>query len=455
MRLIDELKSLDSTLRIESRCIDPYKTDTSPIIGDPPIAVAFPTTHAQCEHIIEWANKTKTPLILRGAGSGTTAGAIANVPSLVICLRDMNQIQNIDTKNATITCEPGVILKDIHQLAESKGLFYPPDPASLTQCTIGGNIAENAGGPRALKYGVTRDYVIGLKGVWANGEPFEYGGQLKKNVAGYDLIGLLVGSEGTLAIITEITLKLIPKPPIVLDAISAFNSSDEALLALTSVIQSGIHPSTAEFMVDTCMKASIEYMGIEPMVPIRRAAIIWQVDGHTKADCLSQMDRIESVAKGTHFQVLDTQELSDHVWSIRRNMSLGLKQMAGKKHSEDIVVPLAQVPHVIDELEKMQHSTGIQVLGYGHLGDGNIHVNILKMSASDDDWKTHAPDIIASVMALAVRVGGSISGEHGIGRTKKDFMPLVFSDHDLSVMRNIKKIVDPNQILNMGCMFPE
>ena len=425
MRLINELKSLDSDLRIESNGIQSYKTDTSPIIGDHPIAVAFPTTHAQCERIIAWANKTQTPVILRGAGSGTTAGAIANTASMVICLSDMNHVIDFDVANATITVEPGVILKDIHQLVESNGLFYPPDPASLTQCTIGGNIAENAGGPRALKYGVTRDYVVGLKGIWANGEPFEYGGKLK-NVAGYDLIGLLVGSEGTLAIITQITLKLIPKPPATLDAFSAFNSTQDALNALSAVIQSGIHPSTAEFMTDTCMNAAIDYMGIDPMIPIRRAAIIWQVDGQTKADCQSQMDKIESLAKGTHFQVMGTQELSNHVWSIRRNISLGLKQMAGKKYSEDIVVPLAQVPHVIDELEKMQHSSGIQVLGYGHLGDGNIHVNILKMSASDADWTSNTPDIIASVMALAVRVGGSISGEHGIGRTKKAFMPLVF-----------------------------
>lgn len=449
------LAQLDSDIHVTTTHLNDYATDYSSFIGQPPMAVLKPVSHLQCLAILQWANTNHVPLVLRGAGSGTTGGAVSQQQYVLVCLKNMNRILDMDINNATITCEPGVILKDIHHLVESNGLYYPPDPASLSQCTIGGNIAENAGGPRALKYGVTRDYVIGLKGVWANGEPFNYGGKLKKNVAGYDLIGLLVGSEGTLAIITEITLRLIPKPPVVLDAISTFNSSEDALFALTSVIQSGVHPSTAEFITDTCMKAALETMGLESMVPIRRAAIIWQVDGQAKADCELQMARIESLAKGTSFQVMDTHELSDHVWHIRRNISLGLKQLAGKKYSEDIVVPLSQVPHVIDQLEAMQHPSGIHVLGYGHLGDGNIHVNILKMSASDSDWERYAPDVIESVMALAVQVGGSISGEHGIGRTKKPFMPMVFSAHDLSLMADIKRRVDPNQILNMGCMFPE
>ena len=455
MILPPSYSSLDPSIEVVTTGLDAYGSDYSSITSNAPIAVAFPTTHAQCETIVAWANANQTQLSIRGAGSGTTGGALPSVPSLLICLSKMNNIVDMDAENATITCEPGVILKDIHQKVEAFGLFYPPDPASLNQCTIGGNVAENAGGPRALKYGVTRDYVIGLKGVWANGEAFHYGGKLKKNVAGYDLMGLLVGSEGTLAIITEMTLKLIPKPTAVLEAFSTFKSSDNALRALIAVIQSGIHPSTAEFITDTCMIAALKHMNMNPMLPIQRAAIIWQVDGHTKADCRAQMDRIESLAKGISFQVMDTHELSDHVWCIRRNISLGLTQMAGKKYSEDIVVPLNQVPHVIETLENFKHPSGIQVLGYGHLGDGNIHVNILKMSASDSNWNTHAPHVIQMVMELAIGVGGSISGEHGIGRTKKKFMPLQFSHHDLSLMADIKRRVDPNQILNMGCMFPE
>jgi glycolate oxidase len=365
----------------------------------------------------------------------------------------MNQILDFDTDNATITVGPGVVLKEIHDRVEYKGLFYPPDPASLAMCTIGGNVAENAGGPRALKYGVTRDYVIGLKGVWANGEPFCYGGKIKKNVAGYDLIGLLVGSEGTLGMITEITLKLIPKPPVVMAAISSFKTSQAAIDALIRVMRSGIHPSTAEFMVAACVEASLNYMNESSKFKRNNAYIIWQLDGISKDHVFEQLMQVQSMAQSDGWTPMDTPEMSEHVWSVRRNVSLGLKQLAGKKYSEDIVVPMAMVPTVIHELSKLNHPSGIQVLGYGHLGDGNIHVNILKMTASESEWDQYAGDVIEKVMHLAVRYGGSISGEHGIGLTKKKFMPLIFSTHDVAIMRQMKAMVDPHQLLNTGKIF--
>ena len=371
-------------------------------------------------------------------------------------LDKMNKIIDFDTDNATITVEAGVVIKDLQDTVEKQGLFYPLDPASLNICTIGGNVAENAGGPRALKYGVTRDYVIGLKGVWANGASFELGGKQMKNVAGYDLIGLLVGSEGTLAVITEITLKLIPKPTIVLEALCGFDDPLHAANALASIRTSGVQPSTAEYMLDICVQASASYMEINAQFPAANTYIIWQVDGTDTQSAANQLLKIEQICqkfKSVFWQPMDSVNVSNHVWSIRRNISLGLRKMAGNKCSEDIVVPPASVPECIKKLQKLQHECGIRVIGYGHLGDGNIHVNILKMSASDQDWALYKDEMVASVMELAVSMGGTISGEHGIGLTKKQFMPLVFTSNDLDIMKSIKKIIDPNHILNPGKVF--
>ena len=447
------LDQLDASIEVSINDIAAFASDHSSIKGKKPLAVVWPKTHAECQSVIQWANKTETALVIRGAGTGTTGGAIATSDAVIVCLDKMNQIIELDTKNATITVEPGVIVEDIHQLVEEKGLFYPPDPASFKTCTIGGNVAENAGGPRALKYGVTRDYVIGLSGIWGDGTPFSYGGKLKKNVAGYDLIGLLVGSEGSLGMVTEITLKLIPKPPVVMEALSSFKSPKEALNALINVKAAGISPSTAEFMSDTCVKASLDYMNESPQFKEARAYIIWQLDGTTHDDVFEQLMQVKLMSHGLGWLPMDTDEISNHVWAVRRNVSLGLRKMAGDKYSEDIVVPPADVPDVIEALEQMQHPSGIQVLGYGHLGDGNIHVNILKMTASESDWVTYAPDVIESVMKLAVSFGGSISGEHGIGLSKKNYMSLVFSNHDISIMRQIKRVVDPKQLLNPGKIF--
>jgi glycolate oxidase len=446
---------LPSRIPIQNPANPAFTTDYSPLHGETPAAVLFPQSHQDCIDIMRWANLTNTPISVRGAGTGTTGGALCAPHAVLVSMQNMTRIVEIDPQNSTITAEPGVILTNIHTMANQYGLFYPPDPASLNRCTIGGNVAENAGGPRALKYGVTRDYVIGLQGVWANGEPFHYGGKVKKNVAGYDLIGLLVGSEGTLAIITQITLKLIPKPRHQREALATFDSPEHALSALTTVLQHGIQPSTAEFMVDTCIHAALHYLNTPPQFKVQRAAIIWQVDGPSEDAVTAQLSLINHLSKALDFIPMTTPDMINHVWGIRRAISLGLNQLAGQKHSEDIAVPLAKVPIVIEALEALSHPGGIQVLGYGHLGDGNIHVNILKMSASTNDWHTHAPTIIKQVMELAISNGGTITGEHGVGRTKKSFMPLQFSPHDLHLMQSIKRQVDPNGILNTDCMFPK
>lgn len=434
---------------------DAYQHDRSWLKGTPPKNIFKPISHDDCVSLVKKANNTNQSLVIRGAGTGTTGGAVTSNTDDVVSLEKMNRIIELDIKNATITVEPGVILQTIVDEVEKHGLWYPLDPASASICSIGGTIAQNAGGPRAIKYGTTRDYVIGLKGVWANGDPFHLGGKQIKNVAGYDLIRLLVGSEGTLAVITEITLKLIPKPPHYQEALVCFDNPNQAVQALVAVRQSGIQPSTAEYMTQRCIDASLNYLNIQSQFTVSPAAIIFQVDGHTQASVCHQMNTIHHICR--QFSTINSipmlDEMANHIWAIRRHVSLGLKKIAKQKRSEDIVVPPASVPDFLKELEAMNHPSGIRVIGYGHLGDGNIHVNILKMSASDLDWDNYCEDIVDQVMATAVSFGGTISGEHGIGQTKKKYLPLVFSPTDLQLMQQIKKIIDPNNILNSMVMF--
>jgi len=245
-----------------------------------------------------------------------------------------------------------------------------------------------------------------------------------------------------------------PKPTVIAEAIAGYKSTEDALIALTNTLTRGVLPSTAEFMVERCMSASLAYSNEAPVMASFPAYVIWQVDGQTVEDVNKQLNQIKSFSKGATFLMMDTDDLSNRVWGLRLNVSLGLKQVAKKKYSEDIVVPIGNVPEVIKRLETLNHPSGIEVLGYGHLGDGNIHVNILKMAASEEDWERFSPDVIEQVMAIALEYGGSISGEHGIGVTKKQFMPLMFSNHDLHIMKQIKTIVDPLGILNPGKLHP-
>ena len=450
------LAKLQDTVECISENLEEYSSDYSGYLNNMPIAVVFPKTHAECKQIINILNQFRVPLTIRGAGSGTTGGAIPLEGYVVCSLEKMNKIIDFDLKNTMIVTEPGVILKDIQNLVEKESLFYPLDPASLSFCTIGGTIAENAGGARALKYGVTKDYVIGLKGIWANGEEFNLGGKQIKNVAGYDLIHLLVGSEGTLGLITEITLKLIPKPTFVMEAMASFSDPKLATEVLVKIKQLGVQPSTAEYMTEFCVNSSIQFLNIDMTFNEAKAYIIWQVDGNTSDSVKKQLKDIQKVCESygmIDWYLMDNDDKSNYIWSIRRSISLGLKKVAGKKMSEDVVVPPSEVPNYLESLESINHTSGIKVLGYGHLGDGNIHVNILKMSADENTWQSKKDEIVKVVMEKAISLGGTISGEHGIGITKKKYMPLVFNSTEIEIMKKIKSVIDPNNILNPGKIF--
>ncbi len=427
-----------------------YASDTSAAVGVAPVAVVCPEEESQVRECLLLAEDYGVGIVSRGAGTGTTGGAVSLGSSLVLSFENYNRILDIDVDNRVAVVQPGVITGELQKAVEKLGLFYPPDPASLDICTLGGNIAENAGGPRALKYGVTRDYVLGLKGFWADGTPFTLGGKQHKNVAGYDLISLLVGSEGTLAVITEITLKLIPLPRFQVDIYAEFSTLPQALDTLTSVCTSGVSPALAEFMDPFCIEAAHHYLK-QPSAPAF-FSLIFQVDGFSEDTVKKQVEVIIEHCKrhkAVSFKSAGSDTEKNKLWEIRRCLSLALKAYAKHKVSHDIVVPPSSISSYLETI-KTWSTQDCRLLGYGHLGDGNIHVNILNMGLSFEAWQEKEPELSKKVLKLAVDLGGTITGEHGIGLTKKHYLSYVASPKELQLYKAIKQAFDPKNRLNPG-----
>ncbi len=420
----------------------PYFRDYSPstLIECPHFIVVIPYSESDVEFILKTSTFYEIPLVVRGTGTGTTGGALPVTACIVMSFEKMNRILEIDIHNQVAVVEPGVITGDLHRAVETVGLFYPPDPASLDICTIGGNVAENAGGPRCLKYGVTKDYVLGLSGFYSDGTPFSFGGKLLKNVAGYDIIGLLVGSEGTLAIITQITLKLIPLPESGPMIHCAFECYDDAFLALHESIRCGARPSSVEFIDTTCLNAVQACHGISIDDADRTAHLLIELEGKDTRPIEAILQK-----KAALMRFISEPTEKEFFWKIRRLVSTSLKQQFPQKASHDIVVPVAQIATYMAFLVELSKETGIQVIGYGHLGDGNIHVNLLFNEACDEATK-HA--LTFRVLDYAVGLKGSITGEHGIGLSKKPFLSLMFSQDDIALFKRLKLAFDPKGLLN-------
>ncbi len=431
----------------------PYSHDSGSAAPHLPDIVILPQKPSEIGIILKIATAHRIPITVRGAGTGTTGGAIPACGGIVISMEKLNRILEIDTANAMLVAEPGVLTQTIHQTAESHGLFYPPDPASSATCTIGGNVAENAGGPRALKYGVTEQYVTGLAGYYADGTAFKLGGKLLKNVAGYNLLHLLIGSEGTLAIITQITLRLLPLPSHRQSGLAVFPSFESALNTLIRIEQTHIQVCAAEFLDPTCLTAAQSYLKRHLPYPKGQAYILFQIDGFSAEAVTDQKNQVLAACQASgsiadYFPATPAEEAA--LWETRHCLSLALKTICKEKFSHDIVVPRAQVPAYMTALTTLSHTATIQILGYGHLGDGNIHVNVLNQSCTETEWTQHKHELSHKICQLAVDLGGSITGEHGVGLTKKVFMKMMFSDHDLMIMKGIKTALDPLGILNPG-----
>ncbi|MCL2789879.1 MAG: FAD-binding protein [Desulfobulbus sp.] len=419
-----------------------------------PDVVVHPGTTEEISRIVQLANEERVPIVPRGAGSGFTGGSLPIHGGIVLVLTRMNRILEIDPDNLIAIVEPGVVTGHLQKEVERLGLFYPPDPASKDFSTLGGNIAECAGGPRCVKYGVTRDYVLGLTVVTPTGSVIHTGGRTMKNVVGYDLTRLLVGSEGTLGIVTQIILRLLPKPEARKTMLVAFASIDGAAQAVSAIIRGKIIPTTLEFMdgaaIDCVRRAARIDLPLEC-----RAVLIIEVDGD-RALLAGQAQKILDIVRPLgvlETRTAETAEESEAIWRVRRSVSPSLRALNPHKFNEDIVVPRSRVPEMIRLLEAISARYGVPIVNFGHAGDGNIHVNVM-VDLDQPDMKDTVRRVLDEIFRTAVGLGGSVSGEHGIGTAKAPYIAMELEQPTLAAMQAVKRALDPNNIMNPGKIFP-
>jgi len=420
-----------------------------------PDAVVFPKDAKEISAILKLANEYKFPVIPRGAGSGMTGGALPVKQGVVLPLTRLNKIINIDKDNLIVKVEPGVVTGRLHKEVEKEGLFYPPDPASHDFSTLGGNVAECSGGPRAVKYGVTRDYVLGLEVVLPTGELINTGVKTAKGVVGYDLTRLFVGSEGTLGVITSMILRLLPLPQNVGTMIAVFAKVKRATETVSEIIRKGIIPRTIEFMDNASIRCAETYL--KAGLPVDAEAILlMEVDG-TKDAVDIQAGELENIciSKGAvNVKTAGSKEEAVNFWKARKAISPALFTYGPDKLSEDIVVPRSKIPDMVEKINTIRDKTGLVMVSFGHAGDGNIHFNIIFDKNNREELKK-ANKAINEVFDYTIKLGGTISGEHGVGLTKMPYIGKELGHHEIDLMKKIKKLFDPNGILNPGKIFPE
>jgi glycolate oxidase len=457
-KIVDALAEIvgNDNILLEKFDLEPYSHDETEDLRFYPEVAVRPASAVEISEIMKICHEQNIPVTTRGGGTGLSGGALPVFGGVVLSVERMNRIVEIDRENLMVLVQPGVIVEELHRAVENEGLFYPVDPASKESCTIGGNIAECAGGPRALKYGVTKDYVYGLTCVLPDGRMFKTGGKLLKNVSGYNLGQLIVGSEGTLCIVTEIILKLMPLPRYKRTLLAPFESLEMAARALTKIMMAKIIPSAAEFIEKSAIKAAEEKLQKSFPHSDAAALLLFEIDGDREDVLDEQAEKIGEICVGheaVDVFLADNPEKQVEMWQMRRNIGEAVKDIAIYKE-EDTVVPRSRLPELVNKIRAISEKYGILTISYGHAGDGNIHCNIIKKDISDEDWEKKLPHVIEELFREVVVLGGSISGEHGIGWVQKDYLPLALSDVELDLMRQIKKVFDPKGILNPGKMLP-
>lgn len=455
---IDKIKELcgDGNVFCDEESLQIYSHDETEDLKFSPEIVVKPETTQQISVLMKFCYEENIPVTPRGGGTGLSGGALAVAGGVVLSVERMNKILEIDTENFVAVVQPGVITEALQNEVEKFGLYYPPDPASRGSCQLGGNIAENAGGPHAVKYGVTSDYVMGLEVVLANGDIIRTGGRLYKNVTGYDLTKLFVGSEGTLGIVTEAILKLLPLPPYKQLLLVPFNSVQDAVTALREIFMSKIIPSSAELMVRDAVRFAEERLGKTFPEHDAAAHLLLEADGTDETlveDETVKMGEICMENGALTVLVAENERKQKELWGLRRCIGEAVKRQSTYKE-EDTVVPRARLPELMKEIERIAGKYHLRIVCYGHAGDGNIHANILKEDMSDEKWKELLPVAIGELFKEVVALGGMISGEHGIGLVQKDYVSIALSPAELSLMKAIKSTFDPRGILNPGKLFP-
>lgn len=420
-----------------------------------PDAVIFPESADEIARILRLANTDAFPVIPRGNGTGTTGGSLPVRGGVVVVLTGMNRILEIDDENFTAIVEPGVITGDFHRAVEKKGMFYPPDPSSANFSTLGGNIAECAGGPRAVKYGVTRDYITGLEAVLPTGEIIKTGVRTAKGVVGYDLTKLITGSEGTLAIITSITTRLIPLPETVRTMTAVFDQMEDAAAGVAAIMKSGITPRTVEYLDNASIVCAESFarMGL----PVEAGAmLIIETDGsRDEADAaIRQLGSICSSNNAASVTIASDASETKKLWDARKAVSPALYMYGPDKINEDIVVPRNKIPSIVKKIEELKQKTGLTMVSFGHAGDGNIHFNIM-LDKKDPDQFKKAEETIDEIFDYTLSLNGTLSGEHGVGVKKAKYLSKEIGPVEIELMKNIKKVFDPNNVLNPGKIFIE
>jgi glycolate oxidase len=420
-----------------------------------PDAVVFPGEAREISEILKIANEENIFVIPRGSGSGMTGGSVPVMGGVVVAMTRLNRIIGIDTDNLTACVEPGVITARFHREVEKIGLFYPPDPSSSEFSTLGGNLAECAGGPRAVKYGVTRDYVLGLEAVLPTGEVIRTGVKTAKGVVGYDLTRLLIGSEGTLGIITQMTLRLLPLPESIRTMTASFTSLEKAAEAVSEIIRRGIVPRTIEFMDKASITCVENYLKIK-ISDEAGALLLIETDG--RADeaepAIGRLGEICRSLGAGEIRTARTREDAAVIWKARKSISPALFTYAPDKINEDIVVPRSKIPGMVRKIDEMKERTGLFMVSFGHAGDGNIHFNIM-LDKKDKRELEKAEAAVEELFDYTVKLGGTISGEHGIGITKAQYMKKEIGPVEIDLMKKIKNLFDPKGILNPGKIFME
>jgi glycolate oxidase len=416
-----------------------------------------PRSAEEISKLLILCNQHLIPVTPRGAGTGLTGGALPNLGGLVISMERLNSILEIDERNLQVTTEPGVITEVLQNAVKEKGLFYPPDPASKGSCFIGGNIAENSGGPKAVKYGVVKDYVLNLEIVLPTGKIIWTGSNVLKNATGYNLTQLIVGSEGTLGIVTKIVLRLIPHPKFDLLMLAPFNSVEKASEAVSAIFRAGITPSAMELMEIESIKLASQ-MCESTAIAITKdlaAHLIIEVDGNDREVLMKDMEAIAEVLGNFEVGELyfaDDAQQKNELWKIRRKANEA-SVAAGYTIEEDTVVPRAELPSLIKGVKALAIENGFKVVSYGHAGDGNLHIRINHPKYKKSYENEEIQSILIKIFELVKSLGGTISGEHGIGLIQKSFMPVMFDQVTMELMKGIKKVFDPNHILNAGKIF--
>ncbi len=420
-----------------------------------PDAVVRPNSADEIAAVLKLANRERIPVTPRAAGSGLSGGAVPVHGGIVLSVDRMNRILEIDTENLMVTVEPGVVTNEINEKLAELGLFYAGYPMSLETCCIGGNVAENAGGGKAVKYGVTGRYVTGLEVVTPTGEIVSLGGKRVKDVTGYNLVQLMVGSEGTLGVFTKIVLKLLPLPKASVDLLCLFKTARDAIDAVPAIMTGGgIIPTAIEFMDQTSFQAACDYLNETIPYKTAGAMLLITVDGSDQAQVEREYEEIgeQCLASGAiEVYVADNSTTSERIWKVRRNIAEAFKIVSPHQSLEDVVVPIAAIPEMVAGLQELSRKHGVAIPCYGHAGDGNLHATpVMNPDWSVAEWHERLPVILADLYQLTASLGGTISGEHGIGHKRKAFMPLVMDSACLELMRSVKRAFDPNGILNPG-----